>query len=178
MTYRLLVPSVMLGLLAAATFTHADTVRFGVTLTGDQEVPPVDTNAIGLATVEYDDATQTLDVNITVKGISVGEIQAGPGFHLHGPAAVGETAPVIVSFGTDFEQFGDLASLVVTDVPLSDPGTNEALLLSGLTYLNVHSPDFPTGEIRGQLVPEPASCALALLGGIGLAGLLRRKRQR
>ena len=175
MKYRRLIPTTLFGCFVMMSVLRAETTRFGVTLTGDQEVPPVETNAIGLATVEYDDVTKTLDVNITVKGFTVGEIQ---GFHLHAPAAPGVIAPVIVNFGTDFEQFGNLASLIVTDVPLADPGVNEANLLGGLTYLNVHSADFPSGEIRGQLVPEPTTCALATLGILGMASLIGTRRRR
>jgi hypothetical protein len=53
--------------------------------------------------------------------------------------------------------------------------TQESQLLSELWYINVHSTNFPGGEIRGQvlLVPEAAS---SLLLATAVLGLLRVRR--
>ena len=51
----------------------------------------------------------------------------------------------------------------------------EAVLLAGLaaneTYFNIHTSNFPSGEIRGFLVaaPEPATLLMAGLAFLGLA---------
>jgi hypothetical protein len=53
-------------------------------------------------------------------------------------------------------------------------------LLTGKTYVNIHTLAHPGGEIRGQItalpvVPEPAT--MAGLGiGVGLLALRRRKK--
>jgi hypothetical protein len=73
--------------------------------------------------------------------------------HIHGPAGAGTNANVLVS-------------LVPYNFPASDPAkggvifgnipwpTNDTeALLAGLTYLNIHTTQFPNGEIRGQLIP-------------------------
>jgi hypothetical protein len=58
--------------------------------------------------------------------------------------------------------------------------TAEAALIAGIeggqTYFNIHTMVNPGGEIRGQLVPEPAS--LLLLGSALLALSLMIKRRK
>jgi transforming growth factor-beta-induced protein len=60
-----------------------------VTLSGDQEVPPVDTDATGSATVGL--YGTKLVVNGTFSGFEIG----GPGAHIHGPAAAGANAGIL-----------------------------------------------------------------------------------
>jgi hypothetical protein len=73
--------------------------------------------------------------------------------HIHGPAGAGTNAGVLVS-------------LVPYNFPASNPSnggviigniawpTNDtAALLAGHTYLNIHTVQYPGGEIRGQLIP-------------------------
>lgn len=58
----------------------------------------------------------------------------------------------------------------------TDPDTTKALsdyldeLLAHQIYVNIHTTDFPSGEIRGQIVSVPESSTL--LGLIGISGLI------
>jgi hypothetical protein len=53
------------------------------------------------------------------------------------------------------------------------------LLQSGLAYVNVHTSLNPGGETRGQLrlIPEPETYGM-LLAGLGLLGVIARRRRR
>ena len=64
--------------------------------------------------------------------------------HVHGPATRAEEAPVL--FGVPGPGSFTGFCRTVTDA-------QEAIILAGLAYVNVHSTRNPGGEIRGQLVP-------------------------
>lgn len=164
----LVLPAVML---LATSPAHADIILFTAELTGEQEVPvPVITPATGFASMTFDDFMNVFSWNITYSGL----LGTESGAHFHAPAPPGVAAavviplvvgsPIIGSF--DFDDFG------------ADAATRESQLLSGLFYVNIHTvPDFPGGEIRGQVLQVPEPTTLTLLG-IALAGLALRRRRR
>jgi hypothetical protein len=87
-------------------------------------------------------------------------------------------APVGVSGPVDLGIPAPWSSPQVGSATLTDD--QETNLLSGDWYVNVHTLDFPGGEIRGQVivnpVPIPAAAWLFGSGLIALFGIARRKQ--
>ena len=89
-----------------------------------------------------------------------------------------------VTGGTYLEDFDLLDPSVYTASFLNNfgggtvAGARDALLAgleTGRAYVNIHTSVFPGGEIRGNVVPEPATGWPVLAG---LTGLARRRRGR
>jgi uncharacterized repeat protein (TIGR01451 family) len=109
---------------------------FTATLTASQETPPNNSTATGRATLLLSSDEKTARVSLTFAGLSSGQTDA----HIHGPATPGVSAPAI--FPLPLGQVSDFA-IALTSSQVQD-------LKNGLFYINVHSSNFPTGEIRGQ----------------------------
>ncbi len=164
------------ALLCGSTAMAGDSVFFDFFLGGDQEVPANTSDSFGFATLEYSPAAQSFDLLLITDGIALGDLLGvGPNntpIHIHS-ANAGSIGPIVVDLGLlgAFEDEGDgLLSFSVFDIPIGD---NEAALFNAGLYLNVHTSDFPGGEIRGQIVPTPGGFALAGLGGLAV---VRRRR--
>ena len=72
----------------------ADMMKMKATLDGAQQNPPVTTEGKGEATLGFNTETKQLTWNVMYSGLS-GPATAG---HIHGPAAKGENADVVVPF--------------------------------------------------------------------------------
>lgn len=124
--------------------------EFSATMTGASERPnPVETTASG--TADFTFSGDTLYYTITVDSLSSPVTAA----HIHGPAGPEAVAPPIVGFtiiDTTLTS-GTIATGFVT-AP-TDPGITQdsviALMRNGNAYVNVHTSNFPDGEIRGQI---------------------------
>jgi len=162
--------------LALALPSHAGLWYLQATLTGSQEVPPVSTNASGVLFGSYDDVAKTISLAITVSGIAQSDLTAS---HIH-RAPAGSNGPVIfgIGGGSSYAVLGSQLITVINNAPF--PAAEEVNLLTGKTYVNIHTLAHPGGEIRGQItalpvVPEPAT--MAGLGiGVGLLALRRREK--
>jgi hypothetical protein len=124
------------------------------------------TPGYGTGDVTLDTTANTLAWNVTFADL-LAPVTAS---HFHGPAAPGVNAGVRVGISA----ISGLASPMVGSAPITDAFETE--IISGLWYVNVHTTLYPGGEIRGQVVPEPAALTLLALGAA--AALHRRRGQR
>jgi hypothetical protein len=173
-----------------AASSQAALFTFTNTLTGAQENPQVSTPGTGTATVVLDTTAQTLSVDLTFSGLTSGTLAS----HIHCCAPLGSNAgvatttptfagfPLGVTAGT-FRTVLDLtqASSYNPAFIAANGGTTasaEAVLAAGIiagqSYLNIHTANFQSGEIRAQLIPEPATLSLLGLSLLGLAAARRR----
>jgi hypothetical protein len=110
-----------------------------VTLSGDQEVPPVKTEASGSGTITIN-ADKTVSGKVATKGITA--VAA----HIHA-GEMGKNGPVAVPLAKEGDgQWAVPAGAKLTDAQYAD-------FQKGGLYVNVHSAAHPDGEIRGQLKP-------------------------
>jgi hypothetical protein len=176
--------------LSCAASAYGQTM-FTATLTGDQEVPnPVATNASGTAELVLNAAQDQLSITINIDGLDLDGNQTPDngdddvvGLHIHA-APAGSNGGVVFGFiSPNNDTNGDLVIDPVLGEVFSvwdlNEGNNTTLgdqldeLFSEGLYINAHTPANPGGEIRGQIVPEPASVAM-MLGVAGLVGFRRR----
>ena len=145
-----------LALLASSTFANhlSGNLLFAARFTGDQEVPPVSTDATGVGSFYLNAAMDTLCINITVNGLS------GPitGAHIHEGMA-GMNGGVLVGFTDDVDGNSIQATLTGDDLT---PELLRAMLNEEL-YFNIHTDANPAGEIRAQILLETDKAYTAML---------------
>ena len=112
--------------------------KYDATLSGAQQVPPVTSPGTGTATMTLDGDKLTYDVEY--KGLS-GPATAA---HIHGPAAAGANAGVMIPFANPASPIKGTVNLTPEQV---------ADLKSGKEYVNIHTAQNKGGEIRGQIKP-------------------------
>jgi hypothetical protein len=110
-------------------------------LAGGQVVPPAASNATGVVVVRRDPTAGSRVANVT---LSLQNLSGPPtAVHIHGPAAPDAGAPALITLPDG--EFADLR-LTLTDEQLN-------WLNSGQLYMDVHTLNFPDGEISARLGP-------------------------
>lgn len=124
--------------------------QFRADLSGGAEVPPNDSTATGSAHAKLHDNGTTLRVQLKYSGLGSGVT----GAHVHTGAA-GANGPVLIDLKP---ALGKTAGGVTNLVAEIDGGAAAQLRDGGL-YVNVHTSQYPGGEIRGQLMAHPEAAA-------------------
>jgi hypothetical protein len=129
-----------------------DALTFG--MSAAQEVPPTDSTATGNCFADLSDNAASLFVQCAHNVVNPTSI------HLH-DAPPGIDGPVIFDLPTasSFSASAPLTPRLVAD------------FAAGFLYVNVHSPDFPEGEIRGQLL-GPAAAPITTVPMLGTWALM------
>jgi len=116
----------------------ANTQVIRVSLSGNNEVPPITTNGSGVGYVTVDTESGDIVANARVNNITANNA------HIHQGVAGTNGGPMVqlVNNGDVWE-----TSVTLTRTQLAD-------LLSGKTYFNIHTTTNPTGDVRGQIAPN------------------------
>lgn len=147
--------SLTLGIHSVSFANHlSGRLLFSSQLNGDQEVPPVSTDGMGIGSLFLNEAKDSLCVSITVYGLS-GDIAAA---HIH-EGALGTNGGVVFDFGPFI--MGNHIQTAIT----GDDLTPELLTmaLNGMLYINIHTAEHPNGEVRGQIMLEKDMAFRAML---------------
>jgi hypothetical protein len=127
--------------------------KFTAKLSGQEEVPPTNSQATGMAefTVTGDSVEYTVNAS-GMQGVTAGHIHSGK---------QGENGPVVVTLfknDTPTNEVSETGS--ITPDKLEGPMAGKQLtdlasaMNNGDTYVNVHTEQNPDGEIRGQIMGQ------------------------
>jgi hypothetical protein len=136
-------PTIFLVLFCLPYSVKATVYPFTATYKGSNEVPPNTSTATGTITGTYNDSTNTISFTINFSGLGSNSTAA----HFHGPAFPGTNANVTYAhtgFPTGVTSGTFTGTQVITD-------TEEKDLLAGKWYSNIHTTNFPAGEIRALI---------------------------
>ncbi len=130
---------------------------FKATLSGAEEVPPVNTVAMGDATFNVGEGSISFTLNVS-------NVTNATAAHIHA-AAKGVNGPVVVPlFSGPVKQgefTGVLAEGTITKANLAgllagmELGALVDMMNAGGAYVNVHTTQSPGGEMRGQIMKAP-----------------------
>lgn len=130
--------AVAILLLGTACKSALTPTTFEVTLSGANEVPPNASTAFGSANVTV------VGNRLAIDGAWEGFDIIDHGAHVHGPATTGENADILfeLTFDNQTKTFEGTFTMDADQM---------SFFLADELYINLHSAQFPGGEIRGQI---------------------------
>jgi hypothetical protein len=158
-TVNAFVTMVSLGISLGMPMAHAQTQNFSATLAGDNEVPPI--NSAGTASFQMQTGS-TITFTITFSGLTSNLMVS----HLHfAPTKVAGGVMIFLCGGgnqpacpaaTSGTITGTITSANVTGptsqgIAAGDLTSALEQVMDGNAYANMHTVNFPSGEIRGQV---------------------------
>jgi len=133
----ILVGALTVSIAGYSTSVLGDEIK--VTLSGDQEIPPVTTSASGNGTITVGE-DKSVSGKVTISGMT--PLVA----HIH-EAPAGANGPIVIPL----TKTSDTVWVVPAGAKLTD--SQYASYKAGNLYYNVHTETHKSGEIRGQIKP-------------------------
>ncbi len=149
--YLSVILMVVLLTFAASAAYAASPGNFRAHLSGGQEVPPVETNATGQAVFQLSKDGSELSYKLIVANIE--DVMAAH-IHMGGPGVNGGVIVGLYTDGLIEGRFsGILAQGVISEAVMGEAAFADLIsqIMSGNTYVNVHTSANPGGEVRGQI---------------------------
>jgi hypothetical protein len=124
-------------------------MRIVMNLSGSEEVPPVQTEATGVAEFIPGEDSVAYIVNATnIEGVTAGHIHLGK---------QGENGPIVVTlfkYDSPMNQVSERGTFTAEELegPLAGKQLSDLAIAgaNGTLYVNIHTQQNPNGEIRGQ----------------------------
>jgi hypothetical protein len=140
MKIRSLLAATALGVALMATPAFAEVVKYHADLKAADEVPPNDSTGSGSVDATFDTDSKVFAWTISYHGLT-GPVTAA---HFHGPADPGQNADPVVPLDGDLTKSPIEGQATITDEQAAD-------LNAGKWYFNLHTDQYPDGEVRGQV---------------------------
>jgi CHRD domain len=166
-------PAAVTATATAGQSSSSSGKEFSARLTGDKEVPPVDTDATGRIRLTANSQQDVLDYQLSVSNLN----GVATGAHIHRGSA-GTNGPIVANLNIHGTFAGASASAsagggsamtststggTITSADLKGPLAGKQvsdlikLIEDGKAYVNVHTRQHTNGEIRGQLTSLSSS---------------------
>ncbi len=153
-----LVIVIAIGLLGSVTASNlvseafAQSEKFMAQLSGQEEVPPVDTQATGMAefTPSGGENVQYMINTTNTQGVTAGHIHSGE------KGVNGQVVVTLFEYDTPQNKVSENGTITADMLagPMEGKTISDlaAAMKNGSTYGNIHTEQNPNGEIRGQIM--------------------------